>query len=433
MNFWFFGPIWAVLILFEPLRGPKKVVNGVSILYNAGMKTGSQKQKSRIFNGKNTLLICLCAAAVLLAAVCLAVYLWPEKDSVPTDANVGDPVDIHVINTDNSLTAEPVVTAEPTREATVPPTSDATPEPTEEASPEPTGTAAITPEPTRDPALNIGQSGDYVASLQDRLMELGYLDIDETTSFYGSSTAYAVQLFQRQHGLNMDGLAGQETLSIIFSNSAQHYAMKLDISGLDVQNLQQQLKDLGYLSASDVDGYYGESTKEAVMAFQSRNDLPINGVAGEMTIEKLFSPEAVPSINMMPEEIRKVNIQKMLDTAYLQLGKKYVLGGCGPNVFDCSGLVYYCMKQAGSTRGRYDAAGYSKISDWELITNMDDLQVGDLLFFYNNKFTKVGHVGIYIGAGRMIDASSSNGKVVCRSCTTYYWTHHFAKARRPWG
>ena len=47
---------------------------------------------------------------------------------------------------------------------------------------------------------------------------------------------------------------------------------------------------------------------------------------------------------------------------------------------------------------------------------MDDLKKGDLVFFYNNAFSKVGHVGIVISSSRMIDASSSEGKVVHRSC-----------------
>lgn len=94
------------------------------------------------------------------------------------------------------------------------------------------------------------------------------------------------------------------------------------------------------------------------------------------------------------------------------------------------GLVYYCLKQAGLTIDRFTAAGYSKISDWEKITSMDDLQIGDILFFrYGGK--SVGHTGIYIGNGEMIDASKSNGEVVQRSCKTSYWTRNFVVARRP--
>jgi cell wall-associated NlpC family hydrolase len=63
---------------------------------------------------------------------------------------------------------------------------------------------------------------------------------------------------------------------------------------------------------------------------------------------------------------------------------------------------------------------------------MNDLEKGDLLFFWNNGKSKVGHVGIYIGSGTMIDASSSNGKVVKRACNTSYWKKMFVCARRPW-
>jgi cell wall-associated NlpC family hydrolase len=89
------------------------------------------------------------------------------------------------------------------------------------------------------------------------------------------------------------------------------------------------------------------------------------------------------------------------------------------------------LKQAGSSRARYNAAGYSQVDAWEKITSMDNLEKGDLLFFSTNG-KSVGHVGIYIGNGYMIDASSSNGKVVKRSCVTNFWKNNFVVARRPW-
>ena len=64
---------------------------------------------------------------------------------------------------------------------------------------------------------------------------------------------------------------------------------------------------------------------------------------------------------------------------------------------------------------------------------MDDLKKGDLICFYDDNFTKVGHIGIVINnSGEMIDASSSNGKVVRRSYETSYWRKHFYCGRRPW-
>ncbi|MBQ6477804.1 MAG: C40 family peptidase, partial [Erysipelotrichaceae bacterium] len=53
------------------------------------------------------------------------------------------------------------------------------------------------------------------------------------------------------------------------------------------------------------------------------------------------------------------------------------------------------------------------------------------LFFHGDDSSSVSHTGIYIGGGMMIDASSSNGKVVKRSVSSY-WKGHFVNARRPW-
>jgi len=80
---------------------------------------------------------------------------------------------------------------------------------------------------------------------------------------------------------------------------------------------------------------------------------------------------------------------------------------------------------------RLNAAGLSKTSSWKKITDLSDVQRGDLLFFKSDDSNSIGHVGIYIGGGEMIDASSANGKVVRRSAKTSYWRRNFVVARRP--
>ena len=61
--------------------------------------------------------------------------------------------------------------------------------------------------------------------------------------------------------------------------------------GDDVKKLQQRLKDLGYLNGK-VDGQYGGGTKRAVIAFQRRNGLDTDGVAGQDTLAKLYAEDA---------------------------------------------------------------------------------------------------------------------------------------------
>ena len=112
-----------------------------------------------------------------------------------------------------------------------------------------------------------------------------------------------------------------------------------------------------------------------------------------------------------------------------QLGKPYVLGGNGPSNFDCSGLVYYSLRQVGINIGRLSAAGYAIYEGWERVDELSDLQRGDLIFFYNDAHTYISHVGVYLGGNTYIHASSSQGMVVI----SYFgnWTStHFAWGRR---
>lgn len=291
-------------------------------------------------------------------------------------------------------------------------------------------TPAPTPVPTPDPTLTEGMHSEKVTQLQERLMSLGYLDIDEATDYYGPATAYAVSMFQRQHNLTQDGVAGPQTLEIIYTEAARPYTLLEGTSGNDVDMLQSRLMELGYLGKAT--GYYGTETVEAVKAFQTRNGIGVDGKTGQITLDRIYSTDAQPTEELMRQTARQGTIDSFLASARAQLGRPYVWGAAGPNSFDCSGLVTYALRQAGSTTGRLNAQGFSQNGSWPKITSMAEMEPGDLIFYYNARRTKVGHVGIYIGNGMMIDASSSNGKVVERSCFTDYWQSHFVCARRPW-
>ena len=323
---------------------------------------------------------------------------------------------------------------------------------------DPNGAASATEPASQYTTLKKHDKGEAVTKLQARLMELNYLEIDETTDYFGSSTEYAVELFQRQHGLTQDGVAGAETQTLLYSKDAQRYTLKEGAEGRDVKMLQEQLVDLGYLSESDVDRVYGPTTVEAVKAFQKRNGLTADGLAGEKTLDKLYSEQAKISKSLeekqkaeekaakekeekekkegkttpAPTAKKETRIEKFIKAAQSKLGCEYVLGGRGPKVFDCSGLVYYCLRQAGVSTIRMTASGYSKNSSWKNIASFSDVQKGDILFFKSDSSSSVSHCGIYIGSGMMIDASSGNGEVVKRAVSSY-WKRNFVNARRPWG
>ena len=74
-------------------------------------------------------------------------------------------------------------------------------------------------EPTPEPALSNGSQGEKVKELQKRLQALGYYT-GEIDGQFGQGTREAVIAFQKNNGLDADGLAGTETQGILFSQKA---------------------------------------------------------------------------------------------------------------------------------------------------------------------------------------------------------------------
>lgn len=78
-----------------------------------------------------------------------------------------------------------------------------------------------TPSPTATPSyLTNGSEGEMVVQLQARLQELGYYNAG-VDGQYGNGTRAAVRIFQQQHGLDADGVAGQKTMAVLYSDQAQ--------------------------------------------------------------------------------------------------------------------------------------------------------------------------------------------------------------------
>jgi len=95
--------------------------------------------------------------------------------------------------------------------------------------------------------------------------------------------------------------------------------------------------------------------------------------------------------------------QIAVDTALAQRGKPYIWAAAGPNSFDCSGLMAYAYAAAGIALPHSS----SMQSTMGQSISRDELQPGDLIFFYS----PVSHVGMYIGNGQMVHAPTS-GDVV---------------------
>ena len=175
--------------------------------------------------------------------------------------------------------------------------------------------------------LTLNSTGEAVRALQLNLRTLEYYD-GTVTGRYGSLTKEAVRLFQRDHDLTADGVAGPRTLAAIqgalagaeegrtpapavtqtpasgttpapTATPAPQTGTSLPLSSVErlntevflrrtsrsghVTRLQKALKALGFFTESAT-GYFGSATEEAVIAYQKARSLAADGVAGRATL-----------------------------------------------------------------------------------------------------------------------------------------------------
>jgi cell wall-associated NlpC family hydrolase len=101
----------------------------------------------------------------------------------------------------------------------------------------------------------------------------------------------------------------------------------------------------------------------------------------------------------------------VVQMAKAQVGKRYRYGGQSPEKgFDCSGLVKYVMAALQLQLPR--TARLQANEGLDIVKDTSRLLPGDLLTFGKTKKSAVSHVGIYIGDGRFIHASSKAGRVI---------------------
>ena len=305
--------------------------------------------------------------------------------------------------------------------------------------------------------IALGEQSEIVKKYQNRLIALGYLS-GEADGNFGLSTQNAIRAFQSRNDQVVDGYLGPDTRSLMDSENAKPFGMRLGEQSDDVKNMQNLLVKYGYLSQDKASGYFGELTKDAVIAFQSVNGLGTDGTAGAKTLQLLQSgtakskpkPKAkakTPSRgnrggasggNSAPagrgdagsggsisSGVGGATVSgsagSLVSIASSKIGSPYVWGSKGPNSFDCSGFVYWCLNQAGVGTSYMTSSGWRNPGRFKKVS-MGELQAGDIVVVR-------GHVGIYAGGGSVIDASSSNGRVVHRSLSGW-WSNNFITAWR---
>ena len=329
--------------------------------------------------------------------------------------------------------------------------------------------------PESDPSSGLTSSA--IADIQSALKALGYLK--NPSGAYDSATRTAIEMFQEDNALPSDGIAGDETLALLLSDSAKNWTLADGIYTGDKRIWREPPKDgvdgWSSITADKISAYSGSSVTSTGAecklgtASVNPNAIPIGtelyipgygyAIAADVNAYKNkvnhLTKEPLNMIDLWfasKEDARKwenkhnftilyrsagarpareaPTADAIVATAKNQVGKEYVLNASGPDEFDCSGLVYYVLNECGITVDCKDCAGYAQNADWSKIESLGDVKAGDILFFLFVNSSDIRHAGIAVSSKNMIDASSSHRKVAERGFQTRDWKEHIAFARR---
>lgn len=234
----------------------------------------------------------------------------------------------------------------------------------------------------------------------------------------------------------------EDAKAVLVSQQNEQKALQTQYTAL----LEKQNKDIAYTQNAIYD--YGEMTEELNAAIEEFNknayETPAptppppvnNGGNNNSNNGNNNNDNNDSSDENVPPSVGDLG-ERIYAAAYAKLGKLYWWGKSGPDYFDCSGLVYWSLKQAGVSGGRGTAASYSQ--KWSAVS-FNNSQTGDLVCFGSPAY----HIGIVIvnsdGSRSMIHAgggdSSTHGndpdakvKISSIEPGSYYYSRIFTIRR----
>ena len=158
--------------------------------------------------------------------------------------------------------------------------------------PTPTPAPTVRPEAVKYTAVASGDANVHVKTLQEALIELGYLQEGEADGKFGGKTTTALKLFQKRNGLEQTGEADQELQYLLYEGKpknkqgyrkviktcapvGQPYIRK-ESRGEAVRRAQLQLEELGYYT-DEITGVNDKATQAAIKAFEAKHGLMQDG------------------------------------------------------------------------------------------------------------------------------------------------------------
>ena len=270
--------------------------------------------------------------------------------------------------------------------------------------------------PQNDCVVVISRSGDWYKvnyNLQEGYMHKDYLDVltrENAELGYGKLTGSSV---------NVRSGAGTSYRSIaVASKGSKCYILGLNNGWYKVI----YNSSIGYIRSDFVElteiPYENRESSNSPKFYRGGKSTGLTPSAAALNgTTSSGSSAAAPS---------NVSGAAILAEAKKYLGTPYVFGGASPSGFDCSGFVYYVLKQLGFSPYRTPADQYKQGTS----VSKDQLKPGDIVFFANTYASGISHVGIYAGNGQFIHAPNSRSTVSYSDLTSGYWANHYYGARR---
>ena len=210
-----------------------------------------------------------------------------------------------------------------------------------------------------------------------------------------------------------------QVITIEEINSVDNQAVQINEQTVEVSNEETKVE------VTEVETKVEEKAKTVEKVEKKEiNQQQSRATRREMNIEEDIE------LTSRGKDLSSKNAQ-IVELAKKYIGGKYVWGANGPNAFDCSGLTQYVYAKNGIGLNR-TAAEQAKQG---VKVSKSELEAGDLVFFkkINSVGAGVSHVGIYIGNGKFIHASTPAKGIRVDNLSDDYYTKRFHSARRVIG
>lgn len=198
-----------------------------------------------------------------------------------------------------------------------------------------------------------------------------------------------------------------ESMQTEYETEESNLTTLIDSKQAEVADLDSQIQEAAEKAAKEEEERQKKAEEERQKQLQaaSQNSTTTNSNSGNSNSSSSSNSNKGNS-SSNPSSSGSYVSGSTVSRAYSALGKPYVWGAAGPNSFDCSGLVSFCLT------GRYSHT-YSS-SDFVGLTKVSNPQPGDIC-------VRVGHVGVYIGGGQMIHAPHTGDVVKISAVPSNMW------------